>query len=345
MIDLRSDTVTQPTKQMREVIANAKVGDDVWGDDPTVMELEDLISEMSGMEAAVFVPSGTMSNQIALAAATNSGDEIICESSCHIVKYEAGAPAFISRVMTKQIPSTDGTLDLDAVREAIRPDNIHFPVTSMLCLENTHNSLGGRVLPLDYIHRAKAIASENKLHFHCDGARLWNASIAAKVSIKDYCTPFDSVSLCLSKGLGAPIGSVLVGTSDFIRKARRFRKLLGGGMRQSGIIAAAGIYAVKNHFNRLADDHDNAKLFASLLSASPKIKVDLSSVETNMVFFKFESDIPQENIVKLFAESFVAVGAAGKHTYRAVFHLHISKEDSIFAANEIVRIINELSKG
>lgn len=343
MIDLRSDTVTKPTDEMRRVIAQAEVGDDVWGDDPTVIKLQDSICELTGMPASLYVPSGTMSNQIAIAAATNSGDEIICEASAHIVKYEVGGPAFISRVMTKQIKSSDGTLDLDEVQELVRPENIHFPVTSMLCLENTHNSLGGRVVPLEYIHRAKAVAQANKLHFHCDGARLWNASVAANVSMKDYCTPFDSVSLCLSKGLGAPVGSVLVGSELFIEKAKRFRKLLGGGMRQAGIIAAGGIYAVENHFERLKDDHANAKAFAKILSEAEFLEVDLDSVETNMIFFKFKSDLDQNLIVNKLAEKGVAIGAAGKYTYRAVFHLQVSADEAIIAGNEIVQTISELS--
>ncbi len=343
MIDLRSDTVTKPTDEMRKVIAQAEVGDDVWGDDPTVIKLQDLICELTGMPASLYVPSGTMSNQIAIASATNSGDEIICEASAHIVKYEAGAPALISRVMTKQIKSSDGTLDLEEVQELVRPENIHFPVTSMLCLENTHNSLGGRVLPLDYIHRAKTVAQANKLHFHCDGARLWNASVAANVSMKDYCTPFNSVSLCLSKGLGAPVGSVLVGSELFIEKAKRFRKLLGGGMRQAGIIAAGGIYAVQNHFERLKDDHANAKSFAKILSEAEFLEVDLNSVETNMVFFKFRSPIDQNTIINKLAAKDVAIGAAGKFTYRAVFHLQVSADEAERAANEIVQTISEIS--
>ncbi len=342
IIDIRSDTVTKPTDDMRQVIANAIVGDDVWGDDPTVNELQNMLCELSGKEAALFVPSGTMSNQIAIASATNSGDEIICESQAHIVRYEAGAPGFISRVNTKQISTTDGRLDLNAIIEEIRPLNLHYPLTKMICLENTHNYLGGRILPLDYIKEVESIAKEHKIHLHCDGARLWNASAATGISIKDYSEPFDSVSLCLSKGLGAPIGSVLVGSNEFISKAKRFRKILGGGMRQVGIIASAGIYAIKEHFKLLPVDHNNAKIFAQILSKSNQIEIDLNKVETNIVFFSYPIKLDQEKLINTLKQKNILIGAAGKNSLRAVFHLQVNEEEAIFAGNQIVETIKEL---
>ncbi len=341
MIDLRSDTVTKPTPQMREVIAAAAVGDDVWGDDPTVIELQDLICELTGKEAALFVPSGTMSNQIAIAAATNSGDEIICEAQAHIVKYECGAPAYLSRVNTRQITSTDGQLDLDLVKEMIRPIDLHFPTTRMLCLENTHNSLGGRVLPLNYINEAGDLAKEFGLHFHCDGARLWNASATTGISIHDYSKPFDSVSLCLSKGLGAPVGSVLVGKKDFIEKAKKFRKMFGGGMRQAGIIAAGGIYAVQEHFKLLSNDHANARKFGEILAKSKLIEIDLNKIETNIVYFNYPEHFKQDDLLNNLKDRSVLLGGAGRRTLRAVFHIQISDTEAIAAANEIINVLEQ----
>lgn len=341
IIDLRSDTVTKPTPAMLEYMMNAEVGDDVWGDDPTVIKLQNLICEISGKEAALYVPSGTMSNQIAIAAATNSGDEIICEAQAHIVKYEGGAPAYLSRVNTKQIKSQDGTLELEEIEELIRPNDIHFPVSKMLCIENTHNSLGGRILPLDYIKSAEKIARNHGLHFHCDGARLWNASIATGISIKDYCAPFDSVSLCLSKGLGAPVGSVLTGKTNFIDKAKRLRKMFGGGMRQSGIIAAAGIYAVNHNFAGLSNDHVNAKKFATMLHQCHLIKIDTEKIETNIVYFKYPDNVSENDIISALKQENILIGAAGKNTLRAVFHLQISEEATVYAANAIIQFINQ----
>lgn len=343
MIDLRSDTVTKPTPAMRQVIANAIVGDDVWGDDPTINLLQDKMCELTGKEAALYVPSGTMSNQIAIAVHTNSGDEIIFESSAHIFKYEAGAPAIISRVMMKALNSTDGMPDINEIKNAIRPIDVHFPYTKMICLENTHNFHGGRIVSLDYIKEVENLAKENNIIFHCDGARLWNASVATGISIKEYCSHFDTVSLCMSKGMGAPVGSVLVGTKEQIFKAKRIRKALGGGMRQSGLLAAACIYALDNNFDRLKDDHDNAKLFADKLKDSNYIDINPDTVDTNIVFFRIVPDLDQNLIIEKCKDLGVLIGAAGYKLFRAVFHLEISKEDSVFAADSIINIIEKLN--
>ncbi len=343
MIDLRSDTVTKPTAEMRNIIANALVGDDVWGDDPTVNLLQDKMSELSGKQAALFVPSGTMSNQIAIAVHTNSGDEIIFESSAHIFKYEAGAPAIISRVMMKSLNSTDGMPDINEIKNAIRPIDLHYPVTKLICLENTHNFLGGRIINLDYIKEVSGIAKNNNIAFHCDGARLWNASVATGITIKEYCSHFDTVSLCMSKGMGAPVGSVLVGSIEQIAKAKRFRKILGGAMRQSGLLAAACIYALDNNFNRLKEDHANAKLFASILSNSENIEINTNTVETNMVFFKIKPEIDIVELINICKENDILIGSAGYKLLRAVFHLEISKENTQYSANKIINIIEELN--
>lgn len=340
-IDLRSDTVTKPSQEMREFMVKAEVGDDVYGEDPTVNELQDYVVSLLGKEAALFVPSGTMSNQIALAINTNTGDEIICEEDAHIYKYETAGPSIISRIQVKPIHSENSIMNTDDIINAIRPDDYYFPVTSLICLENTHNSKGGRVAPLEYIKKVANVAKSNKLNFHLDGARLWNASIAAAVSPKEYVQDFDTISVCLSKGLGAPIGSVLVSSKERIKKALKIRKILGGGMRQAGILAAAGLFALKNNINRLADDHKNAKDFAVELSGFEFLNLDLNTVETNMVFFVLDNRIPAADFIEKCKQKGVLIGSSAKQTIRAVFHLDVDRNDTFRAVEIIKSIISE----
>ena len=282
MIDLRSDTVTRPTLAMRNAMAAAEVGDDVYGDDPTVNELEALAADMLGMEAAAFVCSGTQSNLIALLSHCQRGDEYIVGQQAHTYKYEGGGAAVLGSIQPQPLEfRADGTLDLRQVAAAIKPDDNHFARTKLLCLENT---MGGKVLPLEYLQCAREFATAHKLGLHLDGARAFNAAVKLGVPIDAISRHFDTVSLCLSKGLGAPVGSVLCGKRDLITRARRWRKMVGGGMRQAGILAAAGIIALKQHVERLAEDHDNARRLAEGLARIPALGVDPSSVQTNMVF-------------------------------------------------------------
>lgn len=282
-IDLRSDTVTWPTEAMRAAMAQAPVGDDVYGDDPTVNELERLAAEMTGKEAALFVPSGTFGNQLALFTWCPRGSEVILGEQCHIIQHEAGAASVIAGVQTRPIFAPDGILPLGEIEARIRGNDIHYPPTSLICLENAHSS--GRVVPLSYMQEVSALARRYSLPVHLDGARLFNAAAALGVSAVDIAAQVDSVMFCLSKGLCAPVGSMLVGPRDFIEKARRKRKIMGGGMRQVGILAAAGLIALKEMTGRLAEDHANARYLANKLAQIPGIRVDMSALDINMVFF------------------------------------------------------------
>ncbi len=290
-IDLRSDTVTQPSPGMRRAMAEAIVGDDVLGDDPTVTKLEATVANLLGKEAAVFVPSGTMSNQIALYAIGQRGDEILCETGCHIVNYEAGAPAALAGLMIHLLDGKRGVLAPETIANNIRPIDIHCPKTTIVALENTNNRAGGTIYPLETIQAIEKVARDNNLWMHLDGARLWNAHVAANISLDKYAASFDSVSVCLSKGLGAPVGSLLLGDADFIQKARRTRKLFGGGMRQSGVLAEAGLYALENNLLRLAVDHTNAKNLATGMNRLDGITIDMESVETNIVIADIAPDL------------------------------------------------------
>ncbi len=281
MIDLRSDTVTRPTPAMRRAMAEAEVGDDVLGDDPTVAALAQIL----GKESAVYMPSGTMTNQVAVRTWTEPGDEIIIEAGAHTYFFESGGPAALSGVMCRLIQGERGLFTADQVRAVLRPANEHFPRTRLVCVENTHNRGGGTVWPLRQVAEVAAVAREAGLKVHLDGARLWNASVAAGVPEKDYAAHFDSASVCFSKGLGAPVGSALAGTREFIARARRFRKMFGGGMRQAGIIAAGALYALEHHRERLAEDHANARRLAEGLAGLAGIEIDPATVETNIVVF------------------------------------------------------------
>lgn len=328
MIDLRSDTVTKPTPAMREAIANAEVGDDVYGEDPTVNRLEQMAAELLGKEAALFVPTGVMANQLSIRLHTKPGDEVIVESTAHIIRYEGGSASSLSGVQLCCVQGNRGILDPDQVAAAIRPRDVHNPPTTLLCLEQTHNSGGGSVYPMAMIQALVAIARQKGLALHLDGARLFNAVAATGIAAKQYAQLFDTVSFCLSKGLGAPLGSMIVADGDRVTQLRRLRKIFGGGMRQVGVVAAAGIYALEHHIPRLKDDHAHAKRLAELLQSIPSISVDPSQVETNIIVFKVTESGKETN--ELLAEckhAGVLLNSVGNHAFRAVTHFDVSAQD------------------
>jgi len=282
-IDLRSDTVTTPTEAMRRAMATAQVGDDVYTEDPTVLRLQAVLAEMTGMEAGLFVPSGTMSNQVALAVHCRRGSEVILPVGAHVYEYEPGAMALVSGLLPRLVPAPGGAPEPEAVRAAIRR-SVHQAPTDLIALENTHNTSGGAVVPLELQRRIQVVARENDLPIHLDGARAFNAAAALDVSIAEVCAGFDSASICLSKGLGAPVGSVLLGSREFLAEAHRYRKLLGGGMRQAGVLAAAALVALENGPQELVHDHRRARRLAEALQHAPGLGLDLNSVQTNMVY-------------------------------------------------------------
>lgn len=330
MVDLRSDTVTKPTKEMRDIIANAKVGDDVLGDDPTIIELQNLICKLLDKEAALFVPSGTMSNAIAIRTHTNPGDEIITESTSHIYIYEGGGFAALSGCSVALVQGRLGIMNPKNVLNAIRKSEgslSHFPNGTLICVENTSNRGGGTCYPQEMLDEIAKIAHENDCSIHMDGARLFNAAIAMKTDPARMVRDFDSISICLSKGLGAPVGSILVGSHNFIKSAHRWRKMFGGGMRQAGLIAAAGIYALENNISRLKQDHIRAKKLAIAVNDMDMFSVDLEAVQTNMVYININRDLDADTIVSKLSEYDVHVLALGNNLLRAVTHIHISDQD------------------
>lgn len=329
VIDLRSDTVTHPTAAMRSAMAAAEVGDDVFGEDPTVNRLEAMVAEMLGKEAAVFVSSGTMGNLISVLGHCGRGDEMILGDAAHIFRSEQGGAAALGGVHPYTIHNeADGTLDLTRVEEAIRADDQHLPVTRLICLENTHNFCGGRVLPAAYMDAAGDLAHRHGLKLHVDGARLWNAAVALNVSPARLVQNADSVSVCLSKGLAAPVGSVVAGDRDFIRRARRNRKVVGGSMRQAGVIAAAGIVAITEMVERLADDHANAKRLAEGLDQVPGIEIDPTTVESNIIFFRLTSEeVTPVDLAAGMREHGVLLSASSSRRMRAVTHYQVTPDD------------------
>ena len=286
MIDLRSDTVTLPTREMRKAVFEAEVGDDVYGEDPTVNRLQELAADMIGKEATMLVPSGTMGNQIAVLTHCRPGTEVILEADLHIYYYEAAAASVFAGVQPRPLPGRRGSLPADLVEWAIREDDVHLPPTSLICVENTHNRAGGTVVPLEDMKAVYDVACRHNLPVHLDGARIFNASIASGVAVKEFTACTTSVQFCLSKGLGAPVGSIIAGSKDFIAEARRWRKRLGGGMRQAGIFAAAGIVALETMIDRLAEDHANARLLADGLAALKGIEFNPDDVDTNIIIVK-----------------------------------------------------------
>jgi len=322
MIDLRSDTVTRPTAAMRERMAAAEVGDDVFGDDPTVNLLQERLAALTGHPAGLFFPSGTQSNLAALMAHCGRGEEFVIGALGHSFKYEAGGAAVLGSLWPQPLEyEADGSLDLKKVAALIKPDDAHFANTRLLVLENTQN---GRALPLSYIEEASAFARAKGLAIHLDGARVFNAAVKLKAPVKEITRHFDSVSLCLSKGLGAPVGSVLVGSKDFIARAHRIRKMLGGGMRQAGVLAAACLYAIENHVERLAEDHAHAKLLAEGLAGLPGLKLDPSLVQTNMVFAAMDPAKVDALVKHVRGQGIVILA---NPNLRLVTHLDVSRDD------------------
>ncbi len=339
-IDLRSDTVTLPTEEMRRAMAEAEVGDDVYGEDPTIQRLERLAAEIMGKEAALFVPSGTMGNQVSVMTHTQRGDEVIMEAESHVYYYEVGAMAVLSGVQARPVPGRRGVMDPDDVRKAIRErNNIHFPRTSLVVLENTHNRGGGKVLPLDNVKAISDIAHSNGLSVHMDGARIFNAQVASGIPASEYAKYADSVMFCLSKGLCAPVGSMVVGSKDFINKARKNRKMLGGGMRQAGVLAAAGIIALTKMVDRLQEDHDNAKLLAQKLQQLG-YGVDPEEVETNMVVVNVTPTGKDVHTMEMELRSRgVLANANSPKTLRLVTHYGITKDDVMMAVDAFADIM------
>lgn len=339
-IDLRSDTVTLPTEEMRRAMAEAEVGDDVYGEDPTIQRLERLAAEIMGKEAALFVPSGTMGNQVSVMTHTQRGDEVIMEAESHVYYYEVGAMAVLSGVQARPVPGRRGVMDPDDVRKAIRErNNIHFPRTSLVVLENTHNRGGGKVLPLENVKAISDIAHSNGLSVHMDGARIFNAQVATGIPVSEYAKYADSVMFCLSKGLCAPVGSMVVGSKDFINKARKNRKMLGGGMRQAGVLAAAGIIALTKMVDRLQEDHDNAKLLAQKLQQLG-YGVDPEEVETNMVVVDVTPTGKDVHTIEMELRSRgVLANANSPKTLRLVTHYGITKDDVMMAVDAFADIM------
>ena len=326
IIDLRSDTVTMPTPEMRQAMSEAQVGDDVYGEDPTVQELEALGAQMTGKEAGLFVTSGTMGNQIAIMASTGKGAEIICETECHIVYYEVGGLACLAGVQARTLRGDRGILSAEQIRRAIRPQDLHQPPTALICLENTHNRAGGTCYPLPVLKEINEIAVEKGIAVHMDGARVFNAAVAQGVAVDQITQYADSVMFCLSKGLCSPVGSLLVGSAEFIARARRYRKMLGGGMRQAGILAAAGLLSLRQMTARLAEDHENARFLAEGI-ANMGLGVDLATVQTNIVVCDVApSRQPAAAIVAKLKEAGVKVNQFGETTIRLVTHQGIRRE-------------------
>ncbi len=322
-IDLRSDTVTQPTKEMRQAMAKAEVGDDVFGEDPTVNKLQEMAAERMGKEAGLYVPSGTMGNLAAVLAHCGRGDEVILGNKAHTFMYEAGGISALGGVHSCQLPNQpDGTLILQDIQAAIRSNDAHQPVSRLVCLENTNNRCGGVALTAEYTRAVGKLAHQNGLLLHLDGARIFNAAVAQGVSASELAEPADSVTFCLSKGLSAPVGSVLCGSKEFIKKAHRIRKQLGGGMRQAGILAAAGIVALETMVERLAEDHKRARYLAQGLAFLPWLELDPGTPYTNMIFMNLAENFPADaaQVADVLCEKNVRVGVVGRRRFRLVTH-------------------------
>lgn len=336
MIDLRSDTITLPSKEMLREMTKAELGDDVFAEDKTTNELQEYIADMFAKEAALFVSSGTMGNQLGVKVNTNAGDEIILESQSHIFIYETAAPSIISRVQLFPVESEKGMMPIEKVEQAIRPEVYYFPKTSMIAVENTHNRHSGTIITLDYIKKLSTLAKKHKLKMHLDGARLWNAIVATGIPAEKWAEYFDTVTVCFSKGLGAPVGSMLIASKKDIEKARKWRKIIGGGMRQTGILASAALFAVKNNFNRIAEDNANAKLFAEKIAVADEINVNLDMVETNIVYFDLPTVAKFKKFINKCRKKGLLLIPTGDRTARAVFHLHISSKDARNAAKIVL---------
>lgn len=340
VVDLRSDTVTRPTPEMFQAMLDAPLGDDVLGDDPTVLALEKLAAETTGKEAALFVPSGTMGNQIAVATHTNRGEAILIEEDAHILFYEVGGPAILGNVVSWTLPSDRGVMDPARIESRITRANLHTPGTTLLCLENTHNRAGGTIIPLETMAAYRTLAERHGFKVHLDGARVFNAAVALGVPVRDIAQHVDSVNFCLSKGLRAPVGSVLCGAADFIERAKIWRKRLGGGMRQSGILAACGIVSLTQMVDRLADDHANARRTALAAAELKGLKVDLETVQTNIVVL--ETERPASDWIAALAQEHVWCLPPATHKIRLVFHADVGADKTdiaIAALGKVSRLL------
>jgi len=341
-IDLRSDTVTQPTKKMRQAMALAEVGDDVYGDDPTMNRLESLASEILGKEAALFVPSGTFGNQLAIMSHTQRGDEILVGEECHILMHEVGAAAVLSGVQTRSFPTNMGIVNIEKLEKMIRGMDIHFPNTGLICIENAHSC--GTAVPLENMKAVYHLASFNSIPVHIDGARIFNAAVALGVDVKEIVACSDSVNVCLSKGLCAPVGSILLGSKDFIRKARKNRKLMGGGLRQAGILAAAGILALTEMTLRLGEDHQNARYLADRLEEIISCQVLRNRLDINMVFFTLpESVITESALIAGLKNENILINGKENAEYRFVTNNGVSITDIDKVINTMKNIISVYS--
>lgn len=341
IVDLRSDTVTRPTAAMRRAMAEAEVGDDVYGEDPTVRRLEERSAELLGQPAGLFVTSGTQGNQISIGLHCHAGDELIAEAGSHPIHYEGGATSALWGVQILPLPSDDGLITPEQVAQAVRPENDHAPRSRLLSLENTHNRGGGTVWPIAKFRAVTAKARELGLRVHLDGARLFNAQVASGTPAGHYGREVDTVTVCFSKGLGAPVGSILCASRERIQEARRLRKRLGGGMRQAGVVAAAALHALDHHVERLAEDHVHARRLAEGLAELPGVKVDLKRVETNLVFA--DLPVPSSALLPRLREEGVLIGAAGEpHRVRLVTHLDVGRDDVEFALGRIRAALAQL---
>ena len=338
MIDLRSDTLTTPDDDMRAAMASARVGDDVYSEDPTVLELQERVAAMFGKEAALFVPSGTQGNQICIALHATTGEEIIAESNAHIFHYENAATSVIARAQIHGVPSDKGSMVLEDVLEAIRPSAYYYPRTALISVENTHNRHGGTVLSMSYLENLREIANHAGIPIHCDGARICNALVATDTIASQYGILFDTMSVCLSKGLGAPVGSLILGTREMIERARRWRKMLGGGMRQVGILAAAGLYALDVNLPKIAIDHTNARVFAESIALLPGLEIDLLRVQTNVVAFRIPSMTDAE-FVAACNDKGLRIAPIKPGTMRAVFYHQVSADDGAKAVEIIAEVL------
>ncbi len=327
-IDLRSDTVTLPTGEMKEAMVSAPLGDDVYGEDPTTNAFQEEMAALFGMEAGLFVPTGVLGNQLALKAWTQPGDEVIVERESHIFNYETAAPALMSALQLNTVPTRRGVYALDDLAAAIRPSKYYYPRTSLVCIENTHNRYGGTLYGIERIRELQRFCAERKLRLHLDGARIWNAHVASGTKLRAYGEAVDSISICFSKGLGAPMGSMLLGPRDFIARAHKFRKIFGGGMRQTGIMAAAAQHAVRHHLPLMEKDHERARVLAEALQHCDGFFVDESRVQTNMVLLDFStSALSPQNAMQMLADSGIRIGMGMGRALRAVTHLDLSDDD------------------
>jgi threonine aldolase len=342
IIDLRSDTVTRPSPAMRAAMAHAEVGDDVFGEDPTVNKLQETVAGLLGKEKALYVPSGCMSNQLALKAHTDMGDEVIMEQDAHMFNYETAAPSIMSAVQVKTIPGIRGVFRADDLPPHIRPALYYMPKTRVICVENTHNRAGGTIFPIEEIKKISAFCKEHGIIFHLDGARLWNASVATGIPVTEWAQYFDSVSVCFSKGLGAPVGSAICGSKEFVTRAHKWRKVFGGGMRQSGIIAAGALFAVQNNIPRLSEDHAKAAYFADELSKVPAFSIDRESVQTNIILVDVRKTgkTPQE-VITIAKEHGVLISGGTFTTFRAVMHMDVSMEQVVSAVGTLKKLFGQ----